>query len=59
MAPTVFDLAKYFDTSMAVLRASAVIGPAPGTIINRQPSELRRWFGEFLVNSWTDAEERQ
>ena len=59
MAPTVFDLAKYFGTSMAVLKACTVIGPAPGKIINRRPSELRRWFGEFLVNSWTDAEERQ
>ncbi len=59
MAPTVFDLTKRFGTSTAVLKACTVIGPAPGTIINRQPSELRRWFGEFLVNSWTDAEERQ
>ena len=56
MAPRVFDLAKRFRTSTAVLKASTVIGPAPGTIINRQPSKLRRWFGEFLVNCWTDAE---
>jgi len=50
MAPTAFELAKRFESSIVALKASVVMGPTPGTVIKRrQDLVCAREFFKYVV----------